>query len=120
MKKTLSLICLLLIAFSCTDSDSVNTESEIIPDRNVYVAGYITDASGNSNSSLLEFTVEAGVQDQQDDTDNNGDTTPINEEKSSLMTSTNIQIGLLIVVLLVIIAFIRVLQNDSKDDDKWS
>ena len=41
MKKTLSLICLLLIAFSCTDSDSVNTESEIIPDRKVYVAGYI-------------------------------------------------------------------------------
>ena len=50
MKKTLSLICLLLIAFSCTDSDSVNTESEIIPDRNVYVAGYITDASGNSTA----------------------------------------------------------------------
>ncbi|CAI8245825.1 MAG: Uncharacterised protein [Methanobacteriota archaeon] len=78
------------------------------------------DASGNSNSSLLEFTVEAGVQEDQQEDTNNDDTTPINEEKSSLMTSTNIQIGLLIVVLLVIITFIRVLQNDSKDDDKWS
>ena len=50
MKKLFTLILLTLISISCTDNDTVDVGSEIIPDRNVYVAGYIVDASGNSTA----------------------------------------------------------------------
>ena len=50
MKKLFTLILLTLISISCTDNDTVDVGSEIIPDRNVYVAGYIIDASGNSTA----------------------------------------------------------------------
>jgi uncharacterized membrane protein YvbJ len=81
------------------------------------------DASGNSNSSTLQFIVEAGVsneQDNQQNTNNNTDSTPILEEKSSMLSSMFIQISILVVALLVLIAFIRVRQNESSDDGKWS
>ena len=59
MKKLFTLILLTLISISCTDNDTVDVGSEIIPDRNVYVAGYIIDASGNmmgtKQSGLLEL-----------------------------------------------------------------
>ena len=50
MKKLFTLILLTLISISCTDNDTVDVGSEIIPDRNVYVAGYIVDGSGNSTA----------------------------------------------------------------------
>ncbi len=48
MKKSLFFISLILVLISCSDSDTISIGEEIIPDRNVYVAGYITDSSGES------------------------------------------------------------------------
>ena len=48
MKKSLFFISLILVSISCSDSDTISFGEEIIPDRNVYVAGYITDSSGES------------------------------------------------------------------------
>ena len=48
MKKTLILLSLLFLSISCSDDDSLSADKEIIPGRNVYVAGYISDGSGNT------------------------------------------------------------------------
>ena len=50
MKKLFTVILLLLISISCSDNDTVDVGSQIIPSRNVYIAGYITDDSGNSTA----------------------------------------------------------------------
>ena len=80
-----------------------------------------SDASGNMNSSTLSFTVE--VSSTTDVTEPSGDTNdPVNpddEKKSSLSSSAIMQIGVLVVVLLILIAFIRVRKGESGDDE-WS
>ena len=38
----------MFLSISCSDDDSLSTDKEIIPGRNVYVAGYISDGSGNT------------------------------------------------------------------------
>ena len=82
------------------------------------------DASGNSNSSTINFVVDIGDQ-VIDDDDNNVGTSPDNspdeeDSASSEISSTTIQIAVLVIILLLIIAFIRVNRNDSNDDEKWS
>jgi len=47
MKKILLSLSLLFLSISCSNDDSLSTDKEIIPGRNVYVAGYISDGSGN-------------------------------------------------------------------------
>ena len=84
------------------------------------------DASDNSNSSTIEFTVDVGATADNSNTGNNNDdtTTPDNnddtEETSSEISSTTIQIAVLAIILLLIVAFIRVNRNDIEEDDKWS
>ena len=82
------------------------------------------DASGNSNSSTINFDVDIGDQ-VIDDDDNNIGTSPDNSadeegSASSEISSTTMQIAVLVIILLLIIAFIRVNRNDSNDDEKWS
>ena len=50
MKKFLFFLTLLLVSISCDNSNSDVTVQEIIPGRNVYVAGYITNESGESTA----------------------------------------------------------------------
>jgi hypothetical protein len=77
-----------------------------------------SDASGNSNSSTTQFTVNIEGQDSLDNTDSNN--TDSEDTTSTVESSTVIQIGLLIVILLLLVGFIRVRQSESSDDDKWS
>ena len=48
--RQLILLILIFVSTSCTDKDNLDFGSEIISDRNVYVAGYIVDESGNSTA----------------------------------------------------------------------
>ena len=48
MKKLISLIVLLFLSIACDNGDSINIKDQIIPSRNVYVAGYIIDSSGET------------------------------------------------------------------------
>ena len=77
-----------------------------------------SDASGNMNSSTLSFAVDVstGIDplDPVDDTDGSIDE---DEDKSSLSSSALMQIGGLVVVLLILIAFIRVRKGESGDDE---
>ena len=78
-----------------------------------------SDASGNMNSTTLSFTVDVsstGIDpvDPADDTDD-----PVDEDKSSLSSSAMMQIGGLVAVLLILIAFIRVRKGESGDDE-WT
>jgi hypothetical protein len=50
MRKLFTLTLLTLISISCTEKDTLDIGSEIISGRNVYVAGYIADESGNSTA----------------------------------------------------------------------
>ncbi|RPG76932.1 MAG: hypothetical protein CBC77_006165, partial [Euryarchaeota archaeon TMED117] len=75
-----------------------------------------SDASGNMNSSTLSFTVDVsnGIDpvDPVVDTDDS-----VDEDKSSLSSSALMQIGGLMVILLILIAFIRVRRGESGDDE---
>ena len=77
------------------------------------------DASGNSNSTSLTFTVDDVeiTEDNQETTDNDKEE---EESTESGVSSTSIQIGVLFVLLVLIVAFIRVSNNDNSEDDKWS
>ena len=80
-----------------------------------------SDASGNMNSSTLSFTVDVST--TTDPAEPGGDTDdPVNiddESKSSLSSSAIVQIGVLVVILLILIAFIRV-RNGESGDDEWA
>ena len=84
------------------------------------------DASDNSNSSTIEFTVDVGATADNGNTGNNngGTTAPHSneddDETSSEISSTTIQIAVLAVIFLLIVAFIRVNRNDTEEDNKWS
>ena len=83
------------------------------------------DASGNANTSSVQFDVEAGVTggDSSDDdgtTDSNQDDDDKKDDSNSGISSTAVQIGVLLVILLLLISFIRVNRNDRSEDDKWS
>ena len=98
----------------------------ILSDGDYTLAVTSADASGNSNTSSIEFTVVVTSSGNNDNTadDNGGEPSPVNDndkdETSSEVSSTTIQIAVLAVVFLLIVAFIRVNKNDSQDDDKWS
>ena len=81
------------------------------------------DASGNSNSSTIEFTVDVGASGNTGN-NNGGTTNPDSnddkDETSSEISSTTLQVAVLAVVFLLIVAFIRVSKNDRDENDKWS
>jgi len=70
------------------------------------------------NSSTFSFTVDVsnGIEpvDPVVDTDDS-----VDEDKSSMSTSALMQIGGLVAVLLILIAFIRVREGESGDDE-WT
>ena len=49
MKKLLTII-LLFISYSCTDTNDPVANNEMIPGRDVYIAGYISDGAGNTTA----------------------------------------------------------------------
>ncbi len=49
MKKLLTVI-LLFISYSCTDTNDSEAKREMIPGRDVYIAGHITDGAGNTTA----------------------------------------------------------------------
>ena len=49
MKKLLTII-LLFISYSCTDTTDPVANNEMIPGRDVYIAGYISDGAGNTTA----------------------------------------------------------------------
>ena len=80
-----------------------------------------SDASGNTNSTTTQFTVNVeGQPNQNNQVNDNTNSTDSDDKSSSIASSTVIQIGLLVVILLLIVGFIRVRQNEFSDDDKWS
>jgi hypothetical protein len=75
------------------------------------------DASGNSNSSSLTFTVSAGATVDNPIIDD-GSPSDDGRDDSSSGSNTSIQLVALVVILLVLLAFLRV-RNGPKDDDPW-
>jgi hypothetical protein len=95
--------------------------SEILANDDWTLLVKSSDASGNMNSSTLSFTVDVSTtidpNEPIDDTEDPVDTD--DESKSSLSSSAIMQIGVLVVVLLILIAFIRVRKGESGNDE-WS
>ena len=95
--------------------------SEILANDDWTLLVKSSDASGNMNSSTLSFTVDVSTtidpSEPTDDTEDPLDTD--DESKSSLSSSAIMQIGVLVVVLLILIAFIRVRKGEFGDDE-WS
>ena len=95
--------------------------SEILANDDWTLLVKSSDASGNMNSSTLSFTVDVSTtidpSEPTDDTEDPLDTD--DESKSSFSSSAIMQIGVLVVVLLILIAFIRVRKGESGDDE-WS
>ena len=98
----------------------------ILSDGDYTLSVVSADASGNSNSSTIEFTVDVGASGNTGNTGNNngGTTNPDSnddkDETSSEISSTTLQVAVLAVVFLLIVAFIRVSKNDNDENDKWS
>jgi hypothetical protein len=103
-----------------------NTLPQSSSDGDYTLSVVSADASGNSNSSNIEFTVDVGASGNTGNTGNNngGTTNPDGnddkDETSSEISSTTLQVAVLAVVFLLIVAFIRVSKNDSDENDKWS
>jgi len=95
--------------------------SEILANEDWILLVKSSDASGNMNSSTLSFTVDVSTTtdpaEPSEDTEDPTDTD--DESKSSLSSSAIMQIGVLVVVLLTLVAFIRVRKGESGDDE-WS
>ena len=80
------------------------------------------DASGNSNESSISVTIDLEI-----DNNNNpnptspNDSTDVNEDekKASPLSNGIVQVGILITILVLLIAFVRV-RNGEDGDDKWS
>ena len=75
------------------------------------------DASGNSNSTSISFTVDVGAtvdtpdtSDEPDDDDTDG---------AAGISSSTLQLVALFVVLLVLLAFLRVRSHGPEDEDIW-
>ena len=112
-----------------TDSFATKKNHEhittILSDGDYNLVVTSADASGNSNSSTIEFTVDVGATADNGNTGNTngGDSASDSDdegEASSEISSTTMQIAVLAIVFLLIVAFIRVSRNDNEDNDKWS
>ena len=79
------------------------------------------DASGNMNESSISITiaVEGGGGNTNPTTPNDSTNQTDEDDKSSPMSSGIVQIGLLITVLVLLVAFVRV-RNGQDGDDKWN
>ena len=79
------------------------------------------DASGNMNESSISITiaVEGGDGNTNPTTPNDSTNQTDEDDKSSPISSGIVQIGLLITVLVLLVAFVRV-RNGQDGDDKWN
>jgi len=75
------------------------------------------DASGNSNSTSISFTVDVGA--TVDTPDTNDRTDDDDTEDAAGISSNTLQLVSLIVVLLVLLAFLRVRSHGPEDEDIW-
>ena len=91
--------------------------TDVLPDGTYSLEVVSEDASGNSNSSALSFTVSVGG--AVDGTTNDGEA-PVDdsEDETSSVSNTSIQLVALVVILLVLLSFLRV-RNGPNDDDPW-
>ena len=113
-----------------TDSFATKKNHEhittILSDGDYNLVVTSADASGNSNSSTIEFTVDVGATADNNGNsanNNNGDSASDSDdegEASSEISSATMQIAVLAIVFLLIVAFIRVSRNDNEENDKWS
>ena len=78
------------------------------------------DASGNSNESTVSVTIELEGENTNPNptTPNDSSNTTDEDEKASPVSSGIVQIGILVTVLVLLIAFVRV-RNGQNEDDKW-
>ena len=91
--------------------------TDVLPDGSYDLEVVSADASGNSNSSTLTFTVSVGAT-VDDPANDDGSPLDDGEDDASSVSNTSIQLASLVVVLLVLLAFLRV-RNGPKDDDPW-
>jgi hypothetical protein len=79
------------------------------------------DASGNMNESSISITiaVEGGDGNTNPTSPNDSTNQTDEDDKSSPMSGGIVQIGLLITVLVLLVAFVRV-RNGQDGDDKWN
>jgi hypothetical protein len=91
--------------------------TDVLPDGTYDLEVVSADASGNSNSSRLTFTVSVGAT---VDDPTNDDDVPVDDgqDETSSTSSTSVQLVALVVILLVLLAFLRV-RNGPNDDDPW-
>ena len=107
------------LEFATKKNHEIITEAYANGDYEVVVKS--ADASGNQNQSSISVTIDLEV-----DNNNPSPNAPANssdamddEEKSSALSSGMVQIGILVTVLVLLIAFVRV-RNSEDGDDKWN
>ena len=78
------------------------------------------DASGNSNESTVSVTIELEGENTNPNptAPNDSSNTTDGDDKASPVSNTIVQIGILVTILVLLIAFARV-RNSQDDDDKW-
>ena len=78
-----------------------------------------SDASGNTNTSSLEFTVDLGTQTEEPGTTDGGNDETDDESSAAGMSSSTLQVLALVVLILVLLAFIRVRGHEPDEEDPW-
>ena len=79
------------------------------------------DASGNGNESTVSVTIELEGENTNPNptTPNDSTNTTDEDEKASPVSSGIVQIGILVTILVLLIAFARVRNGQNDGDDKW-
>jgi len=79
------------------------------------------DASGNSNESTVSVTIELEGENTNPNptTPNDSTNTTDEDDKASPVSSSIVQIGILVTILVLLIAFVRVRNGQNDGDDKW-
>ena len=105
-------------AFATKKNHEFITESYANGDYTILVKS--ADASGNLNESSISVTIDLDTDNNNPSPNSPNDSTGTidEEEQSSALSGGVVQIGILITVLVLLIAFIRV-RNGEDGDDKW-
>jgi hypothetical protein len=114
------------------DSTSIHSDPFAIKKNHEFVTeGYAngdyiftvksSDASGNSNESTVSVTIELEGENTNPNptTPNDSTNTTDEDEKASPVSSGIVQIGILVTILVLLIAFARVRNGQNDGDDKW-
>ena len=105
-------------AFATKKNHEFITEAYANGDYTILVKS--ADASGNLNESSISVTIDLDTDNNNPSPNSPNDSTGTidEEEQSSALSGGVVQIGILITVLVLLIAFIRV-RNGEDGDDKW-